>query len=112
MLVRFRIKFQNVKYTVCLDSGIKVFQAQKLQQLHTIYHIRWDTNRIQLWYWATYEHIKWLICTLNDFLIPPILGLDIETLEEATSSQAKVRSYMMAKAGLEFALWKLWLNFW
>lgn len=48
-------------------------------------------------------HTAWHI--LRDFLIPGILGRDIAGISEAISPGARVRGHMMAKAGLEAALW-------
>ncbi len=42
---------------------------------------------------------------LKDFLIPSLLGKNIESVEEAIGLYAKVRGHRMAKAGLEAALW-------
>lgn len=48
-------------------------------------------------------HTAWHI--LNDFLIPSILGKDLNNVSEAIACYSKVRGHMMAKAGLEAALW-------
>ncbi len=48
-------------------------------------------------------HTAWHI--LQDFLIPSILGKDISSVDEAIGLYSKVRGHMMAKAGLEAALW-------
>ncbi|MDO8899182.1 MAG: o-succinylbenzoate synthase [Bacteroidales bacterium] len=53
----------------------------------------------------SYETVQTAWHILNDFLIPSVLGLDIESVDEAISSYTKVRGHMMAKAGLEAALW-------
>lgn len=42
---------------------------------------------------------------LKDFLIPALLGKDIQSVDEAIALYAKVRGHRMAKAGLEAALW-------
>lgn len=42
---------------------------------------------------------------MKDFLIPSILGKDLSAPEEAVALYAKVRGHMMAKAGVEAALW-------
>ncbi len=53
----------------------------------------------------SYETVPTAWHILNDFLIPAILGRDISSVEEAIASYAKVRGHMMAKAGLEAALY-------
>jgi O-succinylbenzoate synthase len=53
----------------------------------------------------SYETVPTAWHILNDFLIPAILGKDLSSVEEAISYYAKVRGHMMAKAGLEAALY-------
>jgi O-succinylbenzoate synthase len=53
----------------------------------------------------SYETVPTAWHILKDFLIPSVLGKDIFSIDEAISSYAKVRGHMMAKAGLEAALW-------
>lgn len=53
----------------------------------------------------SYETVPTAWHILNDFLIPSILGKDLNNVEEAIAAYAKVRGHMMAKAGLEAALY-------
>jgi len=53
----------------------------------------------------SYETVQTAWHILKDFLIPSILGKDISSIDEAIASYSKVRGHMMAKAGLEAALW-------
>jgi O-succinylbenzoate synthase len=53
----------------------------------------------------SYETVKTAWHILEDFLIPSILGKDISGIDKAISLYSKVRGHMMAKAGLEAALW-------
>jgi o-succinylbenzoate synthase len=53
----------------------------------------------------SYETVPTAWHILQDFLIPSILGKDIKSIDEAISLYSKVRGHMMAKAGLEAALW-------
>jgi O-succinylbenzoate synthase len=53
----------------------------------------------------SYETVPTAWHILNDFLIPAIIGRDIGSVDEAIASYAKVRGHMMAKAGLEAALY-------
>lgn len=55
----------------------------------------------------SYETVTTAWHILKDFLIPSILGKDINNADEAIASYAKVRGHKMAKAGLEAALWDL-----
>jgi len=48
-------------------------------------------------------HTAWHI--LRDFLIPSVLGRDLACVDEAIALNGRVRGHMMAKAGLESALW-------
>ncbi|MEI6887838.1 MAG: o-succinylbenzoate synthase [Bacteroidales bacterium] len=53
----------------------------------------------------SYETVPTAWHVLKDFLIPAVLGKDISSVDEAIASYAKVRGHMMAKAGIEAALW-------
>lgn len=53
----------------------------------------------------SYETVQTAWHILEDFLIPSILGKNLSSIDEAISLYSKVRGHMMAKAGLEAALW-------
>lgn len=53
----------------------------------------------------SYETVPTAWHILNDFLIPSILGKDFVNVEEAIACFSRVRGHMMAKAGLEAALY-------
>jgi len=53
----------------------------------------------------SYETVQTAWHVLEDFLIPSISGKNISTIDEATQSYSCVRGHMMAKAGLEAAMW-------
>jgi O-succinylbenzoate synthase len=53
----------------------------------------------------SYETVPTAWHILKDFLIPSILGKNLAGIDEAIACYAKVRGHMMAKAGLEAALW-------
>jgi O-succinylbenzoate synthase len=55
----------------------------------------------------SYETVQTAWHILQDFLIPSIVGKDVTRIDEAISFYSKVRGHMMAKAGLEAALWDL-----
>ena len=53
----------------------------------------------------SYETVKTAWHILEDFLIPSILSKELSSINEATQLNSRVRGHMMAKAGLEAALW-------
>jgi len=55
----------------------------------------------------SYETVETAWHILTGFLMPSVLGKDLKSIDEAIASYAKVRGHMMAKAGLEAALWDL-----
>ncbi len=55
----------------------------------------------------SYETVQTAWHILKEFIIPEILGKDIANVDEAIALGARVRGHMMAKAGLESALWDL-----
>ncbi len=55
----------------------------------------------------SYETVQTAWHILRDFLIPELLGKRLNSIGEAINLNARVRGHMMAKAGLEAALWDL-----
>ncbi len=55
----------------------------------------------------SYETVQTAWHILRDFLIPAVLGKHLHSIDEAINLNARVRGHMMAKAGLEAALWDL-----
>jgi len=55
----------------------------------------------------SYETVKTAWHILEDFLIPAIIGRNLNSIDEAIQAWEKVRGHRMAKAGLEAALWDL-----
>jgi O-succinylbenzoate synthase len=55
----------------------------------------------------TYETMKTASHILRDFLVPSVLGKDLNSPEDLISYFQKVRGHPMAKAGLECAIWDL-----
>lgn len=53
----------------------------------------------------SYETVPTAWHILSDFLIPSILGKELNNVSDAIALYDKVRGHMMAKAGLEAALW-------
>jgi len=55
----------------------------------------------------SYETVGTALHILQDFLVPAVLGQEITTAEDLQQRMAFVRGHLMAKAGLEMALWDL-----
>jgi O-succinylbenzoate synthase len=55
----------------------------------------------------SYETVGTAWHILQDFLVPAVIARDINTAEELQQHMAFVRGHLMAKAGLEMALWDL-----
>jgi len=55
----------------------------------------------------SYETIDTAWHVLSDFLIPPVLGQEVNSPQEVTASFSWVRGHPMAKASLENAIWDL-----
>jgi O-succinylbenzoate synthase len=53
----------------------------------------------------SYETVTTAWHIMQDFLIPAIIGKDLKDVSEALALYEKVRGHMMAKAGIESALW-------
>jgi O-succinylbenzoate synthase len=53
----------------------------------------------------SYETVTTAWHILRDFLIPSILGKELSGIQEAIELYERVRGHMMAKAGIEAALW-------
>ena len=53
----------------------------------------------------SYETVQTAWHILKDFIIPNIIGKDFNRMDEVIASYSKVRGHMMAKAGLEAAIW-------
>ena len=55
----------------------------------------------------SYETVQTAWHVLCDFLIPAVLGHDLDGIKEAMAPARHVRGHRMAKAGLEAALWDI-----
>jgi o-succinylbenzoate synthase len=55
----------------------------------------------------SYETVGTALHVLQDFIIPAVLGLEITSAEDLQKRMAFVRGHLMAKAGLEMALWDI-----
>jgi O-succinylbenzoate synthase len=55
----------------------------------------------------SYETVGTALHILQDFLVPAVLGQEVTTPEDLQQRMTFVRGHLMAKAGLEMALWDL-----
>lgn len=53
----------------------------------------------------SYETVQTAWHILKDFIIPTVIGKDFNSVDEVIACYSKVRGHMMAKAGLEAAVW-------
>ena len=104
-----KIELRHIK--MVLVSPFVTSMGTEYDEEHII--VRVDTDGVTGWGesvaegtpFYSYETVQTAWHILQDFLIPSILGKDIASVDEAIASYAKVRGHMMAKAGLEAALW-------
>jgi O-succinylbenzoate synthase len=104
-----RIELRHIK--MVLVSPFVTSMGTEYDEEHII--VRVDADGVTGWGesvaegtpFYSYETVQTAWHILQDFLIPSILGKDIASIDEAIASYAKVRGHMMAKAGLEAALW-------
>jgi o-succinylbenzoate synthase len=106
-----RIELRHIK--MVLVSPFTTSMGTEYDEQHII--VRVDGEGITGWGesvaeetpFYSYETVKTAWHILEDFLIPAILGKDLNNVDEAIALYSKVRGHMMAKAGLEAALWDL-----
>jgi O-succinylbenzoate synthase len=104
-----RIELRHVK--LVLVSPFVTSMGTEYDEEHII--VRVDADGVTGWGesvaegtpFYSYETVPTAWHILKDFLIPSVLGRDISSVDEAIAGYAKVRGHMMAKAGLEAALW-------
>jgi O-succinylbenzoate synthase len=104
-----RIEMRHVK--LVLVSPFVTSMGTEYDEEHII--VRVDADGVTGWGesvaegtpFYSYETVPTAWHILNDFLIPSVLGKDLTSIDEAIAGYAKVRGHMMAKAGLEAALW-------
>ena len=104
-----RIELRHVK--MILVSPFVTSMGTEYDEEHII--VRVDADGITGWGesvaegtpFYSYETVPTAWHILQDFLMPSVLGKDLQSVDEAIEGYAKVRGHMMAKAGLEAALW-------
>ena len=104
-----RIELRHIK--MVLVSPFVTSMGTEYDEEHII--VRVDADGVTGWGesvaegtpFYSYETVQTAWHILQDFLIPSILGKDLANVDEAIASYNKVRGHMMAKAGLEAALW-------
>ena len=106
-----RIELRHIKME--LASPFVTSMGTEYDEEHII--IRIDGEGISGWGesvaggtpFYSYETVQTALHILSDFLIPEILGKDLHKVDDAIVLWRKVRGHMMAKAGLEAALWDI-----
>jgi len=104
-----RIELRHVK--LILVSPFVTSMGVEYDEEHII--VRVDAEGVTGWGesvaegtpFYSYETVPTAWHILTDFLMPSVLGKDLQSIDEAIAGYAKVRGHMMAKAGLEAALW-------
>lgn len=104
-----RIELRHVK--LILVSPFVTSMGVEYDEEHII--VRVDAEGVTGWGesvaegtpFYSYETVPTAWHILTDFLMPSVLGKDLQSIDEALAGYAKVRGHMMAKAGLEAALW-------
>jgi O-succinylbenzoate synthase len=104
-----RIELRHVK--LILVSPFVTSMGTEYDEEHII--VRVDADGVTGWGesvaegtpFYSYETVPTAWHILQDFLIPSVLGKNFESVDEAIAGYAKVRGHMMAKAGIEAALW-------
>lgn len=104
-----RIELRHIK--MVLVSPFVTSMGTEYDEEHII--VRVDGDGVTGWGesvaegtpYYSYETVPTAWHILRDFLIPSILGKELSGIDEAISLYSRVRGHMMAKAGLEAALW-------
>ena len=104
-----RIELRHIK--MILVSPFVTSMGTEYDEEHII--VRIDADGVTGWGesvaegtpFYSYETVPTAWHILTDFLMPSVLGKDLQSVDEAIAGYAKVRGHMMAKAGIEAALW-------
>ncbi|MCX6278284.1 MAG: o-succinylbenzoate synthase [Bacteroidetes bacterium] len=104
-----RIELRHVK--MILVSPFVTSMGTEYDEEHII--VRVDAEGVTGWGesvaegtpFYSYETVPTAWHILKDFLMPAVLGKEIQSVDEAIAGYAKVRGHMMAKAGIEAAIW-------
>ncbi len=65
----------------------------------------WGESPVEDGPWFSYETVETAWHVLREFLVPMLLGQNLERAADAWERMARVRGHPMAKTGLEEALW-------
>ena len=104
-----KVELRHIK--MVLVSPFTTSMGTEYDEEHII--VRVDSDGITGWGesvaegtpYYSYETVQTSWHILQDFLIPSVLGKDLSSVDEAIQLNSRVRGHMMAKAGLEAALW-------
>jgi O-succinylbenzoate synthase len=104
-----RIELRHIK--MVLVSPFVTSMGTEYDEEHII--VRVDADGVTGWGesvaegtpFYSYETVPTAWHILKDFLMPSLLGREIQSVDDAIAGYAKVRGHMMAKAGIEAAIW-------
>jgi len=104
-----RIELRHIKMELVApfetSMGVETEEEHIIVRVHADGVTGWGESVAEGTPFYSYETVQTAWHILRDFLIPAILGRKILTIDEAIARYGKVRGHMMAKAGLEAALW-------
>lgn len=96
-----------------LVSPFRTSMGVEYDEEHIIYKVEsegitgWGESVAEATPFYSYETVTTAWHILKDFLIPDIIGKNLQNISDAIAIWEKVRGHRMAKAGLEAALWDL-----
>jgi O-succinylbenzoate synthase len=104
-------RIEIIHIRMVLVSPFVTSMGTEYDEEHII--VRVDSNGVTGWGesvaegtpYYSYETVPTAWHILKDFLIPSILGKELSDISDALALYSRVRGHMMAKAGLEAALW-------
>lgn len=104
-----RIELRHIKMVLVspfvTSMGTEYDEEHIIVSIHSEGITGWGESVAEGTPFYSYETVQTAWHILKDFLIPAVLGKDLKDVAEAIALNAKVRGHMMAKAGLEAALW-------
>jgi O-succinylbenzoate synthase len=104
-----RIELRHVR--LALATPFVTSMGVKQDEEHIIVRVDaegvtgWGESVAEATPFYTYETTGTAWHILRDFLVPAVLGRNLSSVNEAIALNARVRGHLMAKAGLEAALW-------
>ena len=104
-----RIELRHVKLVLVApfvtSMGVETDEEHIIVRVDADGVTGWGESVVEGTPFYSYETTETAWHILRDFLIPAVLGKEISSVADAIALGARVRGHMMAKAGLESALW-------